>query len=365
MVRARREYERCRSHVLMIQRKWRAKRAARVARREHLLTRAAVVVQARWRARVARKRFVAMQQAAIAIQSYYRMKIATQRYALMKYAALIIQAYWRAYAAGRRERLRYLTMHQAAITLQRRYRQMRLARDEKCRLYEVALIATKIRRDECGEEANQKDQDVITKLAASGSDDWQLRISALRSCSSVGSLLTCLNSLDALTKLSPIECVIFCELNLADEVYNTIAQSNRSLPWMKVCLQACNILITMAQYSYTKKYVLKKEYALPLVQLLSGSLKHKEVFLHCATVIWLLVQDEDYAKTMAMCPQINWLMKNIEQRVLKDAAVAKLQKFKDWEKYCEPDRKNVQKRTQSLFTDMSVAVAAITKKIST
>lgn len=32
------------------------------------------------------------------------------------------------------------------------------------------------------------------------------------------------------------------------------------------------------------------------MQLLGGSLKNKEVFLHCATLIWLLSQDEDYSK---------------------------------------------------------------------
>jgi len=62
-----------------------------------------------------------------------------------------------------------------------------------------------------------------------------------------------------------------------------------------------------------------------------------------------------------MCPQINWLIKNIH---LKDAAVAKLKKFKNLEKLypsCEPDRNNVQK--PRLFTDMSFAVAAIVKRI--
>jgi len=69
-------------------------------------------------------------------------------------------------------------------------------------------------------------------------------------------------------------------------------------------------------------------------------------------------------QTITMCPQINWLIKNIQQKVLKDAAVAKLKKLKDLEKLypsCEPDRNNVQK--PRLFTDMSFAVAAIVKRI--
>lgn len=58
-------------------------------------------------------------------------------------------------------------------------------------------------------------------------------------------------------KLSPTRRVILCELNLVNNIYNTIAQNNRSLPWMKVCQQACNILITLSKHLHTRKYVLK------------------------------------------------------------------------------------------------------------
>ncbi|KAL6258750.1 hypothetical protein P5V15_010699 [Pogonomyrmex californicus] len=360
MYRTKNEYKRYKICVLKMQRRWRANRAARVARREYLLTRAAIVVQARWRTLAARKRFVALRQAAIVIQSYYRGRIAMQRYETSKYAALIIQTYWRAYVVGRCERLRYLSLRQAAITLQRRYRRNKMKDLRQQQQDEIALIATKI-RDECG-EAMSVDQDVTTSLAFPGSDYWQEMISVLRNCSSVGTLLTCLNSLDTITILSPTVCVILCKLDVTNDIYNTIAQNNRSLPWMKICLRACSILITLAKYSYTRKYVLKKEYALALVKLLNGSLKNKEVFLYCATLIWLLNQDEDYSKTTTTCPQINWLMKNIQQKVLKDTTITKLQKSKDLEKLypsCEPDRNNGQK--SRLFTDMSFAVAAIKK----
>lgn len=67
---------------------------------------------------------------------------------------------------------------------------------------------------------------------------------------------------------------------------------------------------------------------------------------------------------MLACPQINWLIKNIQQKILKDDVVTKLQKSKDIEKLypnCDPDRNNTQK--PRLFSDMSFAVAAIVKKI--
>ncbi|KMR01322.1 protein abnormal spindle [Lasius niger] len=223
-------------------------------------------------------------------------------------------------------------------------------------------IATKI-RNECGEAMQMHLQDT-TRLAIPDSDYWKEMIVNLRNCDNVGTLIACLNSLDIVTKLSPTVCIILCELNLADDIYNTIAQNNRSVPWMKVCLRACSILITLTKHNYTRKYILKNKYALVLMKLLNGSLKNKEIFLHCATLIWLLSQNEDYSKAMMACPQINWFIKNIQQKILKDDIVTKLQKLKDMEKLypsCEPDRRNTQK--PRLFTDMSIAIAAIVKKI--
>jgi len=65
------------------------------------------------------------------------------------------------------------------------------------------------------------------------------------------------------------------------------------------------------------------------------------------------------------CSEINWLMKSIQQKVLKDDTVTKLQKLKDLENLypsCEPDRYNRKKRPR-LFTDMTVAVSALVSKI--
>ncbi|XP_012059780.1 PREDICTED: protein abnormal spindle [Atta cephalotes] len=322
MIKTRSEYKRFMVHVLEMQRRWRAKKAARIMRREYLLTRAVIVVQARWRVLTARKRFVALRQATIVIQSCYRMKVAIRRYEASKYAAMVIQAYWRAYIVGREERLRYLSLRQATIMLQRRYKRKKTEREMQCHVNDIALLATKI-QDECGGTI----QVITTKLTSN--DYWQKKINVLRSCNSVGMLLTCLYSLDTITILSPTICIILCELNLADDIYNTIVQNNRSLPWMKICLRACSILITLSKYSYTRKYVLK---------------------------------------AITMCPQINYLMKNIQQKVLKDVVVVKFQKFKDPEKLypnCEPDRNNLAMQKPRLFTDMSIAVTAIVKRICT
>ncbi|XP_029164721.1 abnormal spindle-like microcephaly-associated protein homolog isoform X2 [Nylanderia fulva] len=363
MIRAGREYERYKSCVVNVQRRWRAMRATRLARREHQLTRAAVILQRHWRTLMTRRRFVASRQATITIQSYYRTRLAVQRYETVKYATVIIQDYWRAYVLGRQERLRYLSLRRGVVALQRRFKQRRLEREELHRKWQQD-IAMKIQNELSGEAVQVDLQDVTTRLAIPDSDYWKEMIDSLRNCNNVGTLITCLSSLDTITKLSPTLSVILCELNLADDIYNTIAQNNRSLPWMKVCLLACNILITLTKYDYTRKYIVKTKYALALMKLLNGSLKNKEVFLHCATLIWLLSQDEDYSKAMMTCSQTNWLMRNIQQKILKDDVVTKLQKSKDIEKLypsCEPDRNNAQK--PRLFTDMSFAIAAIVKII--
>lgn len=189
------EYRQYKASVLRIQRRWRAIRATRAARKEQLLTRAVVFVQARWRTLTARRQFVASRRAAIIIQSYYKMHIAKRRYGAVKYAASIIQTYWRAYIAGKRERVRYLSLRRASIVVQRRYRQKRIEREElrQRQQEDITLIATKI-QDECG-EAIYVDRDVTTKLALPDSDYWQEKISVLRNCNSVGILLTCLSSL--------------------------------------------------------------------------------------------------------------------------------------------------------------------------
>lgn len=66
------------------------------------------------------------------------------------------------------------------------------------------------------------------------------------------------------------------------------------------------------------------------------------------------------------CSEINWLMKNVQQKVLKDVTTIKFQKLKDLKNLCpscEPDRYNREK--PRLFTDMTVAVAVLISRIGT
>ncbi|EFN85420.1 abnormal spindle-like microcephaly-associated protein homolog [Harpegnathos saltator] len=331
MIQVRRCYERRRSCVIILQRRWRAALAGRIARREYEDIRASViVVQSRWRAFVARRRFLRCRRAAIVIQSYYRMRLAMRRYDDVRRAVLTIQVYWRC----KRKRIE-------AESLRRRHQE------------DLVLVVLNL-QNEC--EGAPSDQPLGSAILPSD-NYWHQTIDILRTCNNVGTLLTCLSSLDTITKFSPTVCVTLCQLNLVDEIYKTISQRNRSQPWMIVCQRACSILITLAKYPYTRKCIVKQEHALLLVKLLSDATKDKDVFLHCATLIWLLCHDEDYSKTMTMRSDISWLLRNIQQKVSTATTMAKLQKSKNLERlYSSYDSD----RSSTLqFSNMNAAILAI------
>ncbi|CAL1682217.1 unnamed protein product [Lasius platythorax] len=298
-----------------------------------------------WKCSEERKCFLHLRAATICLQIWWRNVRETRKKKLRKPMVIRLQRRWRTVLLMKTQRDQYRNLRNAALIIQRRWRAMKIG-------------------NECGEAMHFQD---VTKLANSESVYWKTIIINLRNCDNVEVLDTCLNSLDIITKLSPTVCIILCELNLGDDIYKTIEQNNRSQPWMQVCLQACSILITLTKHDYARRYTIKNKYALALMKLLNGSLKNKEVFLHCATLIWLLSQNEDYSKAMVTCPQINWHIKTTknQQKILKDDKVTKLQKLKDVEKLypsCEPDRRNTQK--PRIFTDMSIAIAACQKNLN-
>lgn len=171
MCRIRKIYTQYRSYILIIQRRWRAKEAGRAIRKEYQKTRACVIlVQAHWKGFVARKRFLVYRQAVIVIQSYYRMKIAAHWYKNARRAAITIQLYWRRYQLRRKRAEEELLAHE-----------------------DLASIVAKIQY-EYGEPAIQTDRKLMNHII-SDSDFWQNKINVLRTCNSVGMLLTCLSSL--------------------------------------------------------------------------------------------------------------------------------------------------------------------------
>ncbi|KAK2581210.1 hypothetical protein KPH14_008009 [Odynerus spinipes] len=145
----------------------------------------------------------------------------------------------------------------------------------------------------------------------------QKSINILKKCDKIGQLSMCLTSLGVITRLSPKECITLCEHNLIETIYETYFASNRSLPWITVCIQATNILITLAKFLPTKSYICKPRYALPTVKLLHDNLHHKELSLHVATLMWLLTDEEEYKKELKTCSKAIWLLNSIYKKVIK------------------------------------------------
>ncbi|KAG0345549.1 hypothetical protein BG004_003608 [Podila humilis] len=122
----REEYHRVRSAVIGIQA---TIRGALLRHRlfQHLQqTQAAMVLQAAWRGRVQRQKFLREKQAAIKIQQTWRAvqerRMVQQKMAEYRWAAWVIQQKWRAQLAGRQVRQEYQLLKEAAIVIQSHWR---------------------------------------------------------------------------------------------------------------------------------------------------------------------------------------------------------------------------------------------------
>ena len=101
---------------------------------------------------------------------------------------------------------------------------------------------------------------------------------------------------DTLTRLSLKGSIEFCERNFVEKIYCTLSKSNRSLPWIEVCLKCTSILITLVKSPETRNYVYKAEYVEALARLMTISVeRYVNLFLHLATLLWLLAENPEFA----------------------------------------------------------------------
>ncbi|KAI4502823.1 hypothetical protein M0802_001867 [Mischocyttarus mexicanus] len=195
----------------------------------------------------------------------------------------------------------------------------------------------------------------------------QQSIDILKKFNTIGELTMCLASLCLITRLSPKDCINLCELNLVDYIYETYVKSNRSLPWATVCLRATDILITLVKFPPTRSYVCMPKYALPTVKLLHDKLEHEELSLHVATLIWLLVSDEEYKKALTTCSQSMWLLNSMCKKIIKGKGKLAyyseiLRKQSNLLPSCKPDWSLFQKQHRT-FTTIENAVTAILEQL--
>ncbi|KAM9283802.1 abnormal spindle-like microcephaly-associated protein [Morus bassanus] len=109
--------------AIVIQRKYRATKLAKIQRQKYLsFLNAAVIIQSVYRGFVVRKKMQEMHQAATVIQATLRMRKIYISYQAVRLASVTIQQRYRAYREGKRVREIYLELYNSVVVLQAAYR---------------------------------------------------------------------------------------------------------------------------------------------------------------------------------------------------------------------------------------------------
>ncbi|NWS60151.1 ASPM protein, partial [Chunga burmeisteri] len=112
--------------AIVIQRKYRATKLAKIQRQKYLsVLNGAVIIQSAYRGFVVRKKMQQMHQAATVIQATLRMRKIYMSYQAIRLASVIIQQHYRAYREGKHVREIYLKTYNSVLLLQAAYRGMK------------------------------------------------------------------------------------------------------------------------------------------------------------------------------------------------------------------------------------------------
>ncbi|XP_009701008.1 PREDICTED: abnormal spindle-like microcephaly-associated protein, partial [Cariama cristata] len=112
--------------AIVIQRKYRATKLAKIQRQKYLsVLNGTVIIQSAYRGFVVRKKMQQMHQAATVIQATLRMRKIYMSYQAIRLASVIIQQHYRAYREGKHVREIYLKTYNSVLVLQAAYRGMK------------------------------------------------------------------------------------------------------------------------------------------------------------------------------------------------------------------------------------------------
>ncbi|KAH0564216.1 abnormal spindle-like microcephaly-associated protein homolog isoform X2 [Cotesia glomerata] len=360
---ARQEYQLLKKTAIVIQQRYRARKLGSKVRNEYLEIRNSVIkLQTLWRAnklmKQARREFLCYRQAAVCLQSTWRMIVVRREYLRKKQAVNKIIIAWRQFVIARNVRNEFLALRSAALFVQRRYRncikirrnfiklksavvivqrswrlKLQLRRnvgdsEKERRLNQAAVIIQAayrgfiVRKNQSEEERKIRERVHQASQTADESNilanRLQNAIYTLQNATNVGQLSMCLGCIDTITRLSPKGCRIFCELKLIDAIYNLLGNSNRSLPWMDVCLRCSSILVTIIKLKPLSAYVRNINEIETIARLMNAMVKaNSELFLHLATLFWLLTRDEDFVEQVKQSPRIIWLVRTLMEAHLK------------------------------------------------
>ncbi|XP_043476721.1 abnormal spindle-like microcephaly-associated protein homolog [Leptopilina heterotoma] len=367
----RENYQRLRTATITIQRFYRAWKMSKIQRSKFLTTRDSILrIQQKWRATIFAKKirhdFLRQKTASVLIQTWWRSleKMQTTRNLYLRTRTTIVklQRRYRANVQGRIERENYLQLRRRIIVLQncwrsvlaeRREREIearrrcaveiienwwlsvgemrkiyQAEREERRRLNCAARKIQALWRGYCVRRKNtarMSELRIRTENAAKQAIPAETLANRLEDSINVflfsndlGRLSMCLSSLDVITRLSPNGCITVCKVGLVDRIYMTLVRSNRSVPWMDACTRATSILVTLAKYPPTKPYILKEDYIETLTRFLTVTVeKEVPLFLHLSTLIWVLIEDPDYAEAILSDSRSIWLLNSVYSTITK------------------------------------------------
>ncbi|XP_062437517.1 abnormal spindle-like microcephaly-associated protein [Rhea pennata] len=126
MRKTRSEYVRYKKAAVVLQRCYRSRLTVKCQRTSYLQTRKnIIIVQARVRGFIEKKRFHKIKESAIKIQAFFRGSIQRRQYLQYKSSAVLIQQHYRAHQMRNVEKQRYYQMRTAVIRIQASYRRLK------------------------------------------------------------------------------------------------------------------------------------------------------------------------------------------------------------------------------------------------
>ncbi|KAK0095007.1 hypothetical protein PV326_009440 [Microctonus aethiopoides] len=360
------DYHNLKTATIIIQTQWRAQKLTITTRKSFVTLRnSAITIQRFYRAycigKIIRNKYIQYHSAVIRIQSTWRMIQARREYRSKIHAAIIIQRTWRRFIIARNIRNKFLTIRASAIIIQRRYRLNKMCKKIRQNYNElrskVIWIQRRWRMIQARKKLSIEYKDELKRnnaainiqamwrgykvrtlqslevrelrkrsrkaaKAATPSTTVEYRLKAamnlLLNFRNIGQLTMCLACIDTLTRLSPKGCILFCELQLVERLYIILEKSNRSLPWMDVCKRCANILITLAKLPDTAKHVRNVDEMEIIARLMNTAIKYDvDLFLHLATLFWLLLNDPEFLLEVKSCERTIWLLRTLIVSVMK------------------------------------------------
>lgn len=241
----------------LIQTQWRGWAARQRLAHTRKLNTTALLVQTRWRAVQARRHLAALRHA---------------RHTRLSKCATRIQATWRGYVA------------------RKRYNEQQQKRMQQ------------LRQQQQQQQQSRRSNFVTQSSTASSSTDSSTRTLGARiqnslkilNCPDVSIPLThiisSLNDLHTVTRLSPECCEIFVNESATDILFGFIANCNRSVPHMDMIKLCLDILLNLARYARTVDQVTTHPASFPtLVNLLQAyQLSNPAIFMNVCVIMLLM-----------------------------------------------------------------------------